>query len=133
MEVLGGIPEGQDSLIHEISLVSRIAFVEQTFRITTYRIEGDDEIPGADISGVYSQAGDTLTFLLDTLVSSDQSRAYRFHYAVENDNLTISELPTDTGNDLYVISLRSLPWQHVDASYFVMGTKRSGTFRRITE
>ena len=134
LEVLGiGILEDPDSPIHEISLVSRIAFVGQTFQITTYRIEGSNEIPGADFFGVYSLSGDTLSFLLDTLVSSLQSRAYRFHYAVENDNLTISELPTDMGNCLYAISLRSLPWQHADASYIVMGTRRSGTFRRITE
>jgi len=129
LHVVGfGTPEAPDSSIHEISLVSRITLAGQTFHISTHRIEGSNEISGADFSGVYSLESDTLTFLTDA-----PPGAFRFRYVVENDKLTIFELPIDMGNGLYSIGMRSLPWQHVDASYHVLGTKNSGTFIRITE
>jgi len=129
LSVVGfGTPEDPDTSIHEISLVSRITLAGQTFHISTHRIEGSIEIPGADHSGIYSLLGDTLTFLTDA-----PPRAYRFRYVVEKNNLTLFELPIDMGNGVYSIGLRSLPWQHVDASYHVLGTKNSGTFIRITE
>jgi hypothetical protein len=129
LSVVGiGTPEAPDSSIHEISLVSRITLAGQTFHISTHRIEGSNDVPGTDLYGVFSLLGDTLTFLTDA-----PPRAYRFRSVVEIDKLTIFELPIDMGNGMYSISLRSLPWQHSDASYHVLGTKNSGTFIRLTE
>lgn len=111
----------------EVDLVSRFTLGDNSFQIHTYEPDANpvEVLDDFHRSGTYQLQGDTLI-----LISSGYDRRDYFHFSLSGDNLTLSEIPIASGDNLYSISLISLPWIHGQSlDYFSI--KHSGSFIRV--